>query len=590
VQVVYQRGPYYVGEPTVVEVRVNGLDGNSDIAVETDGRPDESIAITGPQKSQSTSSFTQIINGRVTSHESVNLRFIFQVVASKAGRYQVGPFSVKLGTEVQTVEAQEFEFVEPANDPNMELEVAFPRSTFYVGERVPLSIQWAYTGDRHELQAAYSNLQIRSPIFDQGTFEVPSPTSRTTLTISTAQGAMEIDADISTQRRGDRDYVVVTGELIMVMDRAGTFKDIPFTCRTVRVTQWGRDLFGDLQPRSSQPTIASATPLSFVVKPLPIDGRPESFSGAVGRGFSIDVATNRSVVRVGDPITLEITVRGEGNLDQLSLPQLSSGGSLDASRFQLSSEVPAGVVQGSTKQFKVNVRIKDKDVDQLPAIPFSWFDPQQAKYVTTQSKPIALQVAESEIISAQDVVAGAAPDARNSEPAGQPPGPTQPSHRSRQPLSVENATSPFTDLVGANLAIENDIVKLQVSSSQRTYRVVVASCYLLGMAAVAVAIANRRLVRRSPAATQRKMLLSRARRDLAASKKLTSREAAQRIAEALRILLSQAAGIDRVAAERLVADCETHIYAPHDQDNNELKAELIRRAETVVEPLLGKQG
>ena len=53
--------------------------------------------------------------------------------------------------------------------------------------------------------------------------------------------------------------------------------------------------------------------LQIEVLPLPEQGRPEEFTGAVGR-FQLSVEAQPTQVAVGDPVTLRVLVEGEGNM------------------------------------------------------------------------------------------------------------------------------------------------------------------------------------------------------------------------------------------------------------------------------------
>ena len=56
-------------------------------------------------------------------------------------------------------------------------------------------------------------------------------------------------------------------------------------------------------------------------KPLPEQGKPIDFKGAVG-SYNMEVSTKAQQVKVGDPITLSISVYGEGNIQTVSEPLL----------------------------------------------------------------------------------------------------------------------------------------------------------------------------------------------------------------------------------------------------------------------------
>src|SRR4029078_7009343 len=102
---------------------------------------------------------------------------------------------------------------------------------------------------------------------------------------------------------------------------------------------------------------AEDQPRKLEIRPLPLSGRPASFANAVGTGFAIDVQADRTVARAGDPIELTVTVRGEGRLKGLILPDLSADGGLSPKLFTLPDQAPAGelVDDGKAKRFRVAV-------------------------------------------------------------------------------------------------------------------------------------------------------------------------------------------------------------------------------------------
>ncbi len=143
------------------------------------------------------------------------------------------------------------------------------------------------------------------------------------------------------------------------------------------------------------------------VKPLPLSGRPASFSGAVGTSFSIETKASSSVVKLGEPVELDVTIRGDTQLDGLALPPLAVPDILDPKKFTVPAEPPAGRMQGddgTTKQFTVTVQIKDPSVSTIPKIPFSYFDPEKSEYRTVTSNAIAMQVEGTAVVRSSDVV------------------------------------------------------------------------------------------------------------------------------------------------------------------------------------------
>jgi len=363
----------------------------------------------------------------------------------------------------------------------------------------------------------------------------------------------------------------------LVPDTPGKYDAIPITCRTKKVTQWGRSFFGERTARSDVPALAAGEPLSFEVKPIPVEGQPASYSGAVGSGFSIDVSTDRSVVRVGDPISLTLSVRGDGNLESVSMPALAQNPELAADLFQLPSEQVAGLFDGTTKQFKVNVRVKDQRVTQIPPIEFSWFDPSQEQFQTTRSKPIALQVKEAQVVSAADVVS-AAPTAAS----------TTPSDAKLPGTAGSDGTSAGFTFVGANLAIEQDVGRLltntALAASPRTIAIVV---YALAGVVLVGGVVLRRRAQMDTESLRKKKRLKALRKQIASAEHLPARESADAIAKTLRELVAQYPVRHRAEADGVISQCENIIYATDHGDSQRVR-ELAREAQVLIDDAAGE--
>jgi Flp pilus assembly protein TadD len=142
------------------------------------------------------------------------------------------------------------------------------------------------------------------------------------------------------------------------------------------------------------------------VKPLPESGRPPAFAGAVGEQFSIGVTTSRSVVQLGEPVELDVTVKSNQRLDALALGKLDVEGRLPKDKFTVPDEPPTGELtdDGKTKTFKVVAQVTGPATE-VPAIAFAYFDPRKGTYQTIHSEPIALSVKGGSVVGANDVVA-----------------------------------------------------------------------------------------------------------------------------------------------------------------------------------------
>lgn len=155
-----------------------------------------------------------------------------------------------------------------------------------------------------------------------------------------------------------------------------------------------------------QPVELASAAVTLEVLPLPEAGRPDGYSGAVGT-FQVDVAAQPTEVDAGDPVTVTITLRGDGNLAQLQPPAYSAGEGLKVYDPQLAD--------GSGEQVRVYEQVvipESAAVTALPPLRFSYFDPSSGTYRTAASAAVPLVVRASERDTDRQIVSAAGVERR----------------------------------------------------------------------------------------------------------------------------------------------------------------------------------
>lgn len=184
--------------------------------------------------------------------------------------------------------------------------------------------------------------------------------------------------------------------------RRGGFFDDPFFDSPLDA------IFGRAQ---AQPVDLTPPPVDLVVNPPPAEDQPAGFSGAVGQ-FSFDVELKPREVSAGDPVTLSLQISGEGNLENVSAPQVVAGDAFKVYEPRLVSKNVDGARATGTKLFEQVLIPRSTQATNLPALAFSYFDPAKAAYETVRRGPFALVVHPSSNVAAKLIqAASAAPEA-----------------------------------------------------------------------------------------------------------------------------------------------------------------------------------
>ncbi len=152
-----------------------------------------------------------------------------------------------------------------------------------------------------------------------------------------------------------------------------------------------RDFFGRRLMERVNKTI-SAGNRTIDVKPLPLEGKPDGFNGAVG-DFQFAVASSKTNLDANESLELDVKVSGKGNLKLFDPPSLKLPSSLEVYEPEHEEDVAttSSGMQGSvTEKYTVVPQFKGKYP--INPITFSFFDPKTEKYRTLSSKEIIIDV------------------------------------------------------------------------------------------------------------------------------------------------------------------------------------------------------
>jgi hypothetical protein len=175
-----------------------------------------------------------------------------------------------------------------------------------------------------------------------------------------------------------------------------------FNCNIIiRHQGYSNSIFDEFSGRGGQkyPVERSTDSVKLKIKPLPESDKPDNFAGTVGR-FTMDVLAKPTEVKVGDPITLSINIRGKGNIQTIGEPVLAPGDEKDFKIYPAETDTTitdrGDGIKGE-KLFSKVVEPQHEDIDMIPAISFSYFDPELEKYMTITHNPIPIVVEHSEV-------------------------------------------------------------------------------------------------------------------------------------------------------------------------------------------------
>jgi len=368
-----------LGEPVGIIIRVEG-----DRRVRfgplptVDGLSFSKVTQTGRQQSVSYDPRGRPVVEQRTSFE-------VRVQPSAIGKYSIPPLSIELDGQPVKAPAAAMA-LEVVKDIAASQLLLFERedlpATVYEGEPYTLELRFGWDVTRKladaELQLPWWErqegvIEVTSKVSQTGTYEIP---------IRPGRRAAAIEKLPPVERDGRR-FDVYRLRRRFVATRPGTVR---FDRSLFKFSELvGRG--GVFSRGASRDFYAPIEPFEIEVLPVPEEGRPLEWSGAVG-----EIEATRSVPRrdidLGDAIELEVRWFGEGNLEFFDPPDLARLPAFD--QFRL-----LGVEDRKSPDERVvtyDLVPLDPAVDEVPGVPLSVFDTASGRFITTSTDPLEIRV------------------------------------------------------------------------------------------------------------------------------------------------------------------------------------------------------
>lgn len=359
----------------------------------------------------------QIINGGVTR----SLIYTYVVGSGTAGDYVIPPITVNVAGEKHETPPLKLKVLAgDADEPPLPqgggtegetdekrfgfltVELANPeRSYAYLGEIAPVRIRaWLPAG---------AQVQLRSGIQPEAKgFTLHNVSERPQQSQETRDGKIYTVVTwfggISATKSGTLPASLSVDATVAVRDESAP-KPKP---RRRRGGPFDDPFFDDAFDRFNTPMIQKEVTLKsedqeIEVRPLPAEGKPEGFTGAVGE-FSFNGVRMPNEWKTGEPQQIAAKLSGSGNFALMKAPVLSPADGWKV--YEGQDEFTAGDVASFSgeKVFQFNALARkagEKDV----SLAFSYFDPAAGKYQTINSPVTKVRISGKDIVEEKPVAA-----------------------------------------------------------------------------------------------------------------------------------------------------------------------------------------
>ena len=240
----------------------------------------------------------------------------------------------------------------------------------YVGEQVTLSFRF------YQAVNLWDQPNLEWPEYNGLTVEDLPPNSRSYQYVN---GKKYLVTEIKRAL-----FPITPGKITLETPRL-TIKPDDFGSTVDPFKLMGRDFFNRGRPR-----VLTAGSIQLDVRPLPDKGRPNDFSGAVGR-YKISSTIDRDSAGVDEPVTLRIVLSGTGNIKSLppvEVPELADFRVYESGKTE--SINSGNYVISGKKTFELALIPKTSGSFTIPPLTYSFFNPRSGRYETVRTQPAAI--------------------------------------------------------------------------------------------------------------------------------------------------------------------------------------------------------
>lgn len=286
---------------------------------------------------------------------------------------------------------------EPADvnlDKDLFIKVAVDKSKVYVGEQITASYK-LYA--RLPMNVAISKLPSLNGFWTQD-FDMPGGKITPVEEVINGQRYQVFTLKKSAlfpQQTGTLELDPAEAEgvarIVQKSRQRDPFFDDPFFNSFFMDDPFADEFFGRSAYRDVKVKLKSK-PVKIEVLPVPEEGKPESYTGAVGN-FTVTSNLDKTEITTDDVANFKLVINGSGNIKLIEAPTLKLPNGLTAY-----DPVVVDTITGRTttisgsKTITYPISPRTPGDYNIPSISFTYFNPRAGKYVTVNTNPVKLHV------------------------------------------------------------------------------------------------------------------------------------------------------------------------------------------------------
>lgn len=334
------------------------------------------------------------ING---SKINVEQKFTYILTPRFAGKSTIGAFSIKVDGKEYTTDPIEVEVYRKDNTKQTQATVTNPQKgeVANTGKKSNSKVPDFFMTATTDKSSAYLNEQV---ILKIRFYQAQSTLGNPQYNRPKMEGLVpeEIKTNQESKIIDGKQYIYTEFVTALFGILPGNAVVGPATVQYNIVEGAGLDTF-DLffnAANGAQLKEVKSDPVALRIKPLPKENRPRTFYGAVGTDYSISASVDNTKPQAGEPITLSVTVKGNGNMRAIAdIPAPDMGSNFRVYDTTSSSSTKInGTLVGGVKTYKTVIVPRVSGAFEIPPTYFSYFDTSSGSYKTLRAPSILLDI------------------------------------------------------------------------------------------------------------------------------------------------------------------------------------------------------
>lgn len=357
------------------------------------------ITVSGKQKSsfpeiEGLASFNVIKGGTASRVEFVNgsmnseVEYIFYLTPLKPGKFVVGPAQVRIKNKVYSSNSVKLKVSKARNNQagnesrSLFLEARISKNNLYLNQNALYTL-------RLFMRERVSNVSLEMPEVQGLVFESLAEPKKYSTSIN------------------EKRYEVIELKYILIPKKLGEYSIPAAGMRMTIYKRNRRDSFFEdpfFNIGGGKPAYLSSNEIQLDVKNLPMQNRPDNFSGLVG-WFDVKANLDPVEVKVSESATLTIIVQGRGNVRQIPDLKLSDikGLKIYQDKPRLNIKKNESAISGQ-KIMKWAIVPEKSGKYIIPSMALAFFDPEKGLYRELKTKPFSLKSNQGADTGSSDLI------------------------------------------------------------------------------------------------------------------------------------------------------------------------------------------